>query len=127
LRTALERHESGGVNAVEDYFSTGGRYAFDPENGWIDLQHVASSAGIRRRFGFSGEAIGFLVEIEQFVFGYFGTFDGVLSRRGLRNSAFKYEDMLSNELGEEYGKSGQLPSTVNLVGKSKAMDLLRVK
>ncbi|MCX7001942.1 MAG: RHS repeat-associated core domain-containing protein, partial [bacterium] len=117
-------YAKGGNKAVKEYFAHHSRYAYNKDLGWIDMQHVVCAAGVTEAsFPLAGSFVGYLVELAQLVQGVnpFQTIaSGSDERKNDWHSALKYEDVLSNTIGDVSGYKAALPQPLNLVKAEEA-------
>ena len=116
---AMESWNKDGKKGVEDYFSENSRYAYNEDLGWIDMQHVVCAAGVSQAsFPLAGQLAGYGVELYQLAnsINPFVTIKhGFETNKGLWKSAFSFEDMLSNAIGDVAGSIGRMPRPMNLL------------
>jgi RHS repeat-associated protein len=100
LKGGFDAFMDGGRRGLVDYYRNHPRYAYSRINGWIDLQHVAGSAGLTVQYDYwTAILLGYFVEGSQAFWA--------------PGSSFAAEDIISNALGtgvgEHYVRNGSLP------------------
>jgi uncharacterized protein RhaS with RHS repeats len=113
LNGGIEAYKKGGMDGVRDYYSSGSRYACSKASGWVDLQHYAASTGETQNSGpLRAQLKGLALEAAQWFNGNVNPFTAFTADgAGLRESAFAYEDLLSNMMGDYKGAKGKSPKT----------------
>jgi RHS repeat-associated protein len=116
IQQGMMVYKTSGRSGLSGYFADGPRYAYREGIGWIDLQHVAAAAAISERYGaITGQVAGYGFEFAQLVQG--------LYKPSLWDSAYSYEDLVSNAIGDVVGASGTQPWPLeNLLDKTVTRD-----
>jgi hypothetical protein len=111
------------VNKLSDYYESGPRYAYSRKHAWLDLKHVTAAACVDEVVGYDyGDVYGDLNEGAQFL-GSLAPWNDQEDAANLADSAFEYEDILSNHLGYKYYCHGHL-GVDDLVDKDTATGLV---
>ena len=112
FKEGMESWDEDGKEGVEDYFSENPRYAYNEDLGWIDMQHVVCAAGVSQgSFPFAGQLLGDGVEMYQLLnsINPFVTIrHGLEANIGLWKSAFSFEDLISNAIGDVSASHGKM-------------------